>query len=302
MGIPGKRSMVVACLLLAGVARAQGPDQWNGVKVVTRYARALRGQEGTVEDGTKFRIYIVKKVEEDRVTVESGPVRGWFLAADVVPLDKAVEFYTGEIEALPNNYAALNWRGMIYKELDEVDKAIADFTEAIKIGRESAHPFNNRGNAWTAKKEYDKAIADFDEAIRIKPDHAMAYSNRARAHRKLGHYDRTLADFDEAIRLDPKFASAHNGRAWMLATCPEDRFRDGEKAVASATTACELTAWKDAHIIDTLAAAYAEMGYYEQATRRQQEAVDKVGMANPIRKEFVAHLALYKKKKPCREE
>jgi len=38
---------------------------------------------------------------------------------------------------------------------------------------------------------------------------------------------------------------------------------NGEKAIKLATKACEETEWKAAHIISTLAAAYAENGDFE---------------------------------------
>ena len=60
-------------------------------------------------------------------------------------------------------------------------------------------------------------------------------------------YDKAIADYNEAIRLDPKYALAYNGLAWLAATCPDAKYRDGKKAVQSAVTACKLTEWKEAY-------------------------------------------------------
>ena len=80
--------------------------------------------------------------------------------------------------------------------------------------------------------------------------------------------------FTEAVQLDPKDAAAHNSLAWLLATGPQERFRDGKRAIDHATRACELTKWKRSAYLDTLAAAYAEAGKFDKAVEFQQKAVE----------------------------
>jgi tetratricopeptide (TPR) repeat protein len=118
-------------------------------------------------------------------------------------------------------------------------------------------------------------------------------------HNKL-ESDRAIADFDEAIRLDPKDASAYNGRAWLEATCPEARFRNGKMAVDDASTCCELDGWTEPDYLDTLAAAYAEAGDFDTAVRWAEQALDTV--SNDKKREFQSRLELYKEHKPYRKE
>ena len=55
---------------------------------------------------------------------------------------------------------------------------------------------------------------------------------------------------------------------------PGEDLRDGKAAVKCATKACELTNWKNANCINTLAAAYAEIGRFEDAVATPQKAID----------------------------
>jgi hypothetical protein len=68
--------------------------------------------------------------------------------------------------------------------------------------------------------------------------------------------------------------SALNDFAWFLALCPDDSQRNGKLAVTYATKACELSEWKEANFIGTLAAAYAEVGDFDAAIKYQRQAMD----------------------------
>ena len=75
-----------------------------------------------------------------------------------------------------------------------------------------------------------------------------------------GSFHQALADCNEAIRLDPKEPLGYERRAWIWATSSDARFRDGKRAVESATRSCELTDWSRAANLATLAAACAKPG------------------------------------------
>jgi hypothetical protein len=113
-------------------------------------------------------------------------------------------------------------------------------------------------------------------------------------------YARALSACDELIRRYPDLVDAHERRAWILATCPDGRFRDGRRAVTAATRAAELTSWKDAHILATLAAAYAEAGDFPGAVRWQERALERLAAFPPASGQVQDRLALYRAGKPYR--
>ena len=161
--------------------------------------------------------------------------------------------------------------------------------------------YSNRGDVWYIKKDHDKALADYDAALRLDPDLASAYGSRGAVWDIKHDYDKALADYDAATRIDPKLASAHGDRAWLLATCPDAKYRDGPRAVESATRACELTGWKDANHLDTLAASYAEAGDFSRAIELQQKA-NALSTDPEARKKGDKRLTLYQNKTPYHED
>ena len=214
--------------------------------------------------------------------------------------DKAIEDYNNALRIdpkLPNAY--LN-RGSAWKAKGEYDKAIADYNKALRVNPRYAYAYNNRGSAWYAKGEYDRAIEDYNKALRVDPRYVTAYHNRGLAWKLKGEYDKAVADYNEALRVDPQYVNSYKGLAWLRATCPEARYRDGKQAVAAATKACELTGWKKANCIGTLAAAYAESGDFEKAVKWQTKAVELAKGADKAG--FTERLRLYKAGKPYREE
>ncbi len=113
-------------------------------------------------------------------------------------------------------------------------------------------------------------------------------------------YDKAIADYSEAIRIDPEVSVACNNRAWLWATCPDAKYRDGKKAIESATKACEVTEWKEPELLDTLAAPHAEAGDFDSAVKWQTEA--NVLYRDPEAKaQGVARLKPFREKRPYRE-
>jgi tetratricopeptide (TPR) repeat protein len=215
---------------------------------------------------------------------------------------KAIADYTEAIRLDPRNDDAYNGRGDAYRDQRDYDRAIADYTEAIRLFPNNGAYHRNRGVAHSGKGAYDTAIEDFTTSIRLVPGDAEVYLRRANAYDNMGDYAKVMDDFSDAILLEPRDGGAWNSLAWLLATCPDAKVRDGPKAVEYATRACELSSWKGANHLDTLAAAYAEVGKFDEAVRWQEKALDLPGWAGPSRERARQRLALYREGKPYRRD
>jgi tetratricopeptide (TPR) repeat protein len=114
-----------------------------------------------------------------------------------------------------------------------------------------------------------------------------------------GKYGQALADYQAAIRIDAQHALAHNSLAWLLATCPEAKICDGRRAVEMAKRAHELADGKRVDFLDTLAAAHAAAGEFDQARAWQDKAVELAPESKKAA--YVVRLKLYESRQPFRD-
>lgn len=212
---------------------------------------------------------------------------------------QAIADYGEAIKLDPSYAAAFNNRGLARAKLGELKQAIADFDQAIRFDPKFAVALNNRGVAREQSGDLAGADKDFTAAIKLDPKLADPYANRGNVLRGRGMYEQAIADFEKAVRLDPRNAAAHNNLAWLRATCPDEKYRDGKAAVEAATKACELSDWKNPDWLDSLAAAYAEAGQFDEAIKTQTRAIDQAPEAQKA--DMQARLALYEEQKPFRD-
>jgi tetratricopeptide (TPR) repeat protein len=121
-----------------------------------------------------------------------------------------------------------------------------------------------------------------------------------------GDYTKALAEYAEATRLNPDHVLSCNNLAWLLATCPDANVRNGEKAIKYAKKACELSEWKVPPYLDTLAAAYAEAGDFDNAVKWQNRFLESDYLKSNLSKDTLdkarQRLSIYEQKKPNHEE
>lgn len=259
-----RRGAFTASLLALAVSTALGQDTWVGRRCMPKEGCVIKiGKRETPTKGVPLP-YVVEQLSGEWLWIGEG----WVQKSRVVRFEKAADYYTEYLRTNPNSAWAYNLRG------------------------------------WTRfeQGDYDNAVKDYSAAIRLEPRDPIPYNNRGGGRQRQGDYANALKDYNEAVRLSPAESWGYNSVAWLLATCPEERFRDGKRAVTVATKACTISGWKDPYLIDTLAAAYAESGDFDLAGRWQSKALEMLAHDEPAVKAGRERLELYRERKPYRDQ
>lgn len=212
--------------------------------------------------------------------------------------EEAIKAFSLSIETLPHDYESYNKRGVAYIGAGDINRAVSDFTKAIELNQQFADAFSNRGAALCEKGNYDQAIEDCTSALAINPLSSKAYNNRGIAWNNKGFFKNAIADYTKAVEINPGYSDALNNLAWIYATCPDKRFRSGQKAVEYAEKAVKLS--PDPYYMDTLAAALAENNRFEEAIEVQEKVIAAIG-ENDNTVKYSERLDLYEAHKPLRD-
>jgi len=258
------------------------------------------------------------------------------LAADG-ELNEALFHFRQALRFRPDYPDACNNLGSILNELGQPREAARHLTKAIALNPNYADAHHNLGNALLQSGKISEAAAQYQAALELKP--ALAESHyklgnilmkAGRAEEALQHYRAALQTrpafaevhyqvgvllaarneiaegirhLQEAVRLKPDWPEALNNLAWLLCTQTDGQYRNGLQALRLAKRAVELTGSKSPGTLDTLAAANADLGQFDQAIATAQQAAEAASAAG--QKELAAHiqsrLQLYRSEQPYRE-
>ncbi len=193
-------------------------------------------------------------------------------------------------------------RSLIYAEEGRLGDAIAEVQSMLKLDPKNVPWRLQLAGYYISDRRPSKAIDIFTKILAEDEDdfHGRAKS-RADTLLSVGKHAEAIADFEMLLKQKPEDDGVLNNFAWVLATSPEDKLRDGARAVKMATKACEVTEFKKPHILSTLAAAYAETGDFETAVKWSSKAVELGVEDKEVDEQLKKELESYQQKKPWRE-
>ena len=200
----------------------------------------------------------------------------------------------------PDDALAYAVRADILEMNKQTAAAAEAATRAIQLDPKLPLPHEVRGRIHVAENQLEKADREFGEAERLDPDRMDDILGPTEIFEHDRDFKRAEVEFRETAERFPRSARAQNALGWFLATCPDRACRNGKDAISHARQACELSQWKNQDYVDTLAAAYAEAGDFNQAEKYLADAISKLAPDSEDRREFERHLASFRRREAWR--
>ena len=163
--------------------------------------------------------------------------------------------------------------GMILEAQGKPEEAAAAYQEAVSIHPNWPLARKGLGDVLAKNEKSAEAIEQYLAFLQMVPNDGEVRLRLAELLSQQSKTTEAMEQYREVLRLNANEPVALNNLAWILATDPGADIRNGQEAVELAQCACEVTGHKQALLLGTLAAAYAENGQFAEAMRTADEAV-----------------------------
>ncbi|NLE36644.1 MAG: tetratricopeptide repeat protein [Pirellulaceae bacterium] len=195
-------------------------------------------------------------------------------------LDEAIAEFHRALAIDPDDSSVHNNLGVALMRRGEIDAAQEHLARSVELDPQNGKAHNLLGMILNNRGEVDRAVAHFRKAVAINPRDAEAAANLRRCLQQPGTSAWQLAEMRKELRDRPNDPALLNNAAWILATSFDVSLRDGGEAVNLASRAAELTGRSNPRILDTLAAAHAQAGRFDDAARTAEVAAELASRQN----------------------
>ena len=247
--------------------------RWTGLAVAVLLLLATQ----TVARGAFFRDYEVfcrQWVKTDPKSLNAHNSLAVVLTMDG-RLKEAGGHYEEALKIAPDNAQAHNNLANLRLQQGRLPEAYALLQESLRLDPEAQATHNSLGVMLLGQGRIEEALPHFARAISLHSENQQAHANLANALAHQGNTRQALHHYREALRIHPGLSHAANRLAWILATDPDPEIRAGSEAVGLAERFCRPPDDSNPMFLDTLAAAYAEIG-------RFGPALDTAGRASAL--------------------
>jgi tetratricopeptide (TPR) repeat protein len=204
------------------------------------------------------------------------------------------------IESMPGNAPMETLLGNAFLDQGRSEEACAPFAEAVRIWPDDVPLKYVQAKALIGARKFDEAINTCQAILRIQPNEPVILNMMANIYLMQGQWAEAIAANQAILQVAPNDLLVMNNQAWLLATVPDARLRNGAEAVRLAERVCQRTNYQLPLYVGTLGAAYAEAGRFKDAVNAAQTAINLAQKQhNPlVIRRNLQLLKLYRQQKP----
>ena len=148
----------------------------------------------------------------------------------------------------------------------KLPEALKEFVEAIHLRPSNAEAYNDMALTLLKMGRREEAIQEFQQSLQVRATTGAA-RNLAAALLMNGEPAKAAQVYRLAMQIDPGDLQDQRSLAWLLATHPNDSVRNGQEATALSKQIVEATNAQVPLFLLTYAAALAECGTFDEASR-----------------------------------
>jgi tetratricopeptide (TPR) repeat protein len=215
-------------------------------------------------------------------------------------LDEAITHYRKAFDLQPDALTGLNLGNALLR-VQQPDDAILYYTKALELQSNAPSILFRLGDALALKGELDNAILNYRKALALQTNSAAIHTHLATALIRKGRITEAVAEYEKAIQFEPSNLVALNNLARVLSASPDDSVRNGDRAVALAQKAVELSGGNSPGFLGTLAISYANVGRFSDAIAAAQKALQLPKLNPATARSLKTELDLYQSGMPFRD-
>jgi len=207
------------------------------------------------------------------------------------------------IKIRPEQFGAYGHLAQVYYQQKNYEQALFYVQKSLSVEPEQPIMLNQLAALYNRQKETDKAIECFNKSLQIRPKQPEVMNELAMALYDKSKVRQAMTLWSDSLDIDPNQVYAANSLAWIKATSKDEKFYDPPNALKFARRTCELTEYKNSGMLDTLAAAMAANGQFDEAAETAGQAIQiaKSTNQNEQAQRIQHHLNLYKARQALRE-
>ena len=222
------------------------------------------------------------------------------LCLDQKRYEESADAFQKALELNPNHRQSHIELAGILRHLKQPAKAAAHYERALERRPNDPELRLELGLSLIDQGDPQAALRELVKSVDLRPT-AIAHHILGTTLIQLGRVPEAMTSFNAALKLNPRLVASANNLAWLLAT--NETVRDGARAVTLLENLLQKREARTPGNLDTLAAAYAESGRFDEAIKTATEAVRLAKAEGDVRKSrsIQKRLSLYQQSKPYRE-